>query len=53
MKIMFFFALLAIAASSTSAQFDALTQVYRPYQLQPHLMLQEQMLNPSGVFVRQ
>uniref|UniRef100_A0A0E0ML83 Bifunctional inhibitor/plant lipid transfer protein/seed storage helical domain-containing protein n=1 Tax=Oryza punctata TaxID=4537 RepID=A0A0E0ML83_ORYPU len=53
MKIIFFFALLAIAASSASAQFDALTQVYRQYQLQPHLMLQQQMLSPCGEFVRQ
>ena len=53
MKIIFFFALLAIAACSASAQFDALTQVYRQYQLQPQLMLQQQMLSPCGEFVRQ
>ena len=53
MKIIFFFALLAIAACSASAQFDAVTQVYRQYQLQPHLMLQQQMLSPCGEFVRQ
>ncbi|BAH95619.1 prolamin PPROL 17D-like [Oryza sativa Japonica Group] len=53
MKIIFFFALLAIAACSASTQFDAVTHVYRQYQLQPHLMLQQQMLSPCGEFVRQ
>nr|ABA97370.1 hypothetical protein LOC_Os12g17030 [Oryza sativa Japonica Group] len=48
MKIIFFFALLAIAACSASAQFDAVTQVYRQYQLQPHLMVQQQMLSPCA-----
>nr|AAA50423.1 prolamine [Oryza sativa Japonica Group] len=47
MKIIFFFALLAEAACSASAQFDAVTQVYRQYQLQ------QQMLSPCGEFVRQ
>ncbi|MBC3876134.1 hypothetical protein, partial [Undibacterium flavidum] len=53
MKIIFVFVLLAIVACSASAQFDAFSQSYRQYQLQPHLLLQQQVLSPCNEFVRQ
>ena len=53
MKIIFVFALLAIAACSASAQFDVLGQSYRQYQLQSPLLLQQQVLSPYNELVRQ
>nr|BAA11129.1 prolamin [Oryza sativa Japonica Group] len=53
MKIIFVFALLAIAACSASAQFDVLGQSYRQYQLQSPVLLQQQVLSPYNEFVRQ
>ncbi|MBC3879740.1 hypothetical protein H8K38_18205 [Undibacterium sp. FT79W] len=53
MKIIFVFALLAIAACSASAQLDVFSQSYRQYQLQPHVLLQQQVLSPCNEFVRQ
>uniref|UniRef100_A0A0E0PKV3 Bifunctional inhibitor/plant lipid transfer protein/seed storage helical domain-containing protein n=1 Tax=Oryza rufipogon TaxID=4529 RepID=A0A0E0PKV3_ORYRU len=53
MKIIFAFALLAIAACSASAQFDVLGQSYRQYQLQSPLLLQQHVLSPYNEFVRQ
>ena len=53
MKIIFVFALLAIVACNASARFDALSQSYRQYQLQSHLLLQQQVLSPCSEFVRQ
>uniref|UniRef100_A0A0E0LII9 Bifunctional inhibitor/plant lipid transfer protein/seed storage helical domain-containing protein n=1 Tax=Oryza punctata TaxID=4537 RepID=A0A0E0LII9_ORYPU len=47
MKIIFVFALLAIAACSASAQLDVFSQSYRQYQLQ------QQVLSPCNEFVRQ
>nr|BAA11130.1 prolamin [Oryza sativa Japonica Group] len=53
MKIIFVFALLAIAACSASAQFDVLGQSYRQYQLQSPVLLQQHVLSPYNEFVRQ
>uniref|UniRef100_A0A0E0LIC6 Bifunctional inhibitor/plant lipid transfer protein/seed storage helical domain-containing protein n=1 Tax=Oryza punctata TaxID=4537 RepID=A0A0E0LIC6_ORYPU len=53
MKIISVFALLAIVACTASAQFDTLSQSYWQYQLQPDLLLQQQMLSPCNEFVRQ
>ncbi|BAS93410.1 Os05g0328632 [Oryza sativa Japonica Group] len=53
MKILFVFALLAIAACSASAQFDVLGQSYGQYLLQSPLLIQQQVLSPYNEFVRQ
>ena len=53
MKIIFVFALLAIAACSATAQFDVLGQNIRQYQVQSPLLLQQQVLSPYNEFVRQ
>uniref|UniRef100_A0A0E0PKU7 Bifunctional inhibitor/plant lipid transfer protein/seed storage helical domain-containing protein n=1 Tax=Oryza rufipogon TaxID=4529 RepID=A0A0E0PKU7_ORYRU len=52
MKILFVFALLAIAACSASAQFDVLGQSYGQYLLQSPLLIQQQVLSPYNEFVR-
>nr|CAA37849.1 prolamin [Oryza sativa Japonica Group] len=52
MKIIFVFALLAIAACAT-AQFDVLGQNIRQYQVQSPLLLQQQVLSLYNEFVRQ
>ncbi|MCL8575528.1 hypothetical protein NAB35_18185 [Proteus mirabilis] len=53
MKIIFVFALLAIAACSATAQFDVLGQNIRQYQVQSPLLLQQQVLSLYNEFVRQ
>uniref|UniRef100_A0A0D9XYD0 Bifunctional inhibitor/plant lipid transfer protein/seed storage helical domain-containing protein n=1 Tax=Leersia perrieri TaxID=77586 RepID=A0A0D9XYD0_9ORYZ len=47
MKIILITTILAIAATTTFAQFDVYSQVYGQYQLQ------QQFFNPCGEFVRQ
>nr|AAA50424.1 prolamine [Oryza sativa Japonica Group]CAA68715.1 unnamed protein product [Oryza sativa] len=53
MKIIFVFALLAIAACRPLPSLMFLGQSYRQYQLQSPVLLQQQVLSPYNEFVRQ